>query len=149
MMGRAGSQGPYISFLYFCSPMSHQLQIPIARNVRMLPNIIPAIHAPWPLPVSVANTAPLAVVTNRTVKAIWPRRDLARSWRRKIGNKPNTSMENSVREKTCVVEGSLEARTVDAMSAELVEIDAGRLHAISHSNVDNRQSTHCPPLPLP
>ena len=36
-------------------------------------------------------------------------------------------MENNVREKTCVVEGSRDARTADAIIAELVEIDAGSL----------------------
>ena len=111
--------------------------MPMARNVIAFPSIMPTIHATCPPPVSVANTAPLATVTNRTVKAMWPRRDLARSWRRKMGNKPNTSIENSVKEKACVVEGSREASTVDAMSAELVEMDAGRLHVISHNNVDD------------
>jgi hypothetical protein len=45
-----------------------------------------------------------------------------------MGKRPKTSMEKSVREKTWVVEGSREASTVDAMSAEFVEIEAGRLY---------------------
>ena len=49
-----------------------------------------------------------------------------------MGNRPNTSMENMVREKTWVVEGSREASTVDAMRAELVEMDAGRLAVLSN-----------------
>jgi len=44
-----------------------------------------------------------------------------------MGNKPNTSMEKSVRENTWVVDGSRDASTVEAINAELVEIDAGRL----------------------
>jgi hypothetical protein len=36
-------------------------------------------------------------------------------------------MEKSVRENTCVVEGSREASTVDAIIAEFVEMDAGSL----------------------
>lgn len=130
MMGRAGSQGPYISFLYFCSPISHQLQMPIARKVTMLPSMVPAIQAPRPPPVSVATTAPPAVVTNATVRMMLPFRDLARSCRRNKGKRPNTSIENNVSEKTCVVDGSREASTVEAISAELVEIEAGRLPII-------------------
>lgn len=36
-------------------------------------------------------------------------------------------MEKRVREKTCVVEGRREARTVEAMRAALVEREAGNL----------------------
>ena len=36
-------------------------------------------------------------------------------------------MEKSVSEKTCEVEGSLDARTVDAMRAAFVEREAGNL----------------------
>jgi hypothetical protein len=36
-------------------------------------------------------------------------------------------MEKSVKENTCVVDGRREARTVEAIIAEFVEIDAGSL----------------------
>jgi hypothetical protein len=36
-------------------------------------------------------------------------------------------MEKRVNEKTCVVEGSREARTADAIIAEFVDIEAGNL----------------------
>lgn len=38
-------------------------------------------------------------------------------------------MEKSVREKTCVVEGNREARTAEAIMAEFVDIEAGKLSA--------------------
>jgi hypothetical protein len=44
-----------------------------------------------------------------------------------MGNRPNISMEKSVRENTCVVDGSLEASTADAIIAEFVDIDVGSL----------------------
>jgi hypothetical protein len=44
-----------------------------------------------------------------------------------MGNSPYISMENRVKEKTCVVDGNLEARTADAIIAEFVEIEAGNL----------------------
>jgi hypothetical protein len=141
MMGRAGSQGPYISFLYFCSPISHQLQMPIATKVIILPSMTPAIQALRPPPVNVANTAPPAVVTNATVKAMLPFRDFARSCRRNMGKRPNTSIENNVSEKTCVVDGNREASTVDAISAELVEMEAGKLPKI-RPRLSNRSIEH-------
>jgi len=55
-----------------------------------------------------------------------------------MGKRPNTSMEKREREKTCVVDGNREASTVDAMRAELVEIEAGRLPdwlAEAHSHI--------------
>lgn len=45
-------------------------------------------------------------------------------------------MENRERENTCVVEGSLDASTVEAMSAELVEMEAGRLREVSNRDMD-------------
>jgi len=36
-------------------------------------------------------------------------------------------MEKRVNEKTCVVDGRRDARTADAIMAELVDIDAGNL----------------------
>jgi hypothetical protein len=44
-----------------------------------------------------------------------------------MGKRPKTSIEKSDSEKTCVVEGSRDASTVEAMRAELVEMEAGRL----------------------
>jgi hypothetical protein len=44
-----------------------------------------------------------------------------------MGKRPKTSMENRVRENTCAVDGRREARTVEAIIAEFVEIDAGSL----------------------
>ena len=48
-------------------------------------------------------------------------------WRRKTGKRPKTSMLKRVREKTCVVVGSREARTVLAIRAAFVEREAGNL----------------------
>ena len=44
-----------------------------------------------------------------------------RRWRRKRGKRPKIWMLKSVREKTDVVVGRREARTVEAISAALVE----------------------------
>jgi hypothetical protein len=131
MMGLAGSQGPWISFLYFCSPISHQLQIPIPKKVTIPPRITPAIQAPRPPPVNVIKTAPHEVMTSTKVKVKWPRHEIDRRCLLKIGNSPKTSMENKVSENTWVVDGSRDASTVEAISAELVEMDAGRLLHIS------------------
>lgn len=119
--------------------MSHQLQMPMQRKVMMLPSMTPAIQAPRPPPVRVANTAPPAVVTKATVRPMLPIRDLARSCRRKMGKRPNNSIENSVSEKTCVVDGKREASTVDAMSAELVEMEAGRLYVVRPCSEEYRR----------
>ena len=48
-------------------------------------------------------------------------------------------MEKRVREKTCAVDGSLEASTVEAMTAEFVEKDAGRLEVVSHQALRVRE----------
>jgi hypothetical protein len=127
MIGRAGSHGPWISFLYFCSPISHQLHIPMHTKVKKLPSIAPATNTPRPPPVNVTNTPPHAVTTSTSVSTAWPRHDRARSSRRNMGNSPKISMEKRVNEKTCVVDGSREASTADAIIAELVEMEAGSL----------------------
>lgn len=44
-----------------------------------------------------------------------------------MGKRPKTSMEKRESEKTCVVDGNRDASTVEAMRAELVEMEAGRL----------------------
>lgn len=105
--------------------------MPIARNVRMLPRITPAIHAPRPPPVKVTKTPPQALTISIMVSVRCPVKDLDLRCRRKIGKRPNTSIEKRVRENTWVVEGSRDASTVDAISAELVDIDAGRLQQVS------------------
>lgn len=46
-----------------------------------------------------------------------------------MGKSPNTSIENSVKLKTSVVEARRDASTVEAMSAALVDNDAGNLAA--------------------
>lgn len=48
-----------------------------------------------------------------------------------MGNSPNTSIEKSVRANTSVVEERRDASTVDAISAELVDMEAGKLSQIS------------------
>ena len=55
---------------------------------------------------------------------------MIRSCRRKMGNKPKTSIEKSVNEKTCVVDSRRDASTVDAINAEFVEMDTGRLYIL-------------------
>jgi hypothetical protein len=107
--------------------MSHQLQTPMLRKVTMPPSTTPAIQAPRPPPVKVTKTAPPAFMTRTMVRITWPRDEVDRRCRRKIGKRPKTSMEKRVREKTWVVEGRREASTVDAISAELVEMEAGSL----------------------
>lgn len=97
------------------------------RKVITPPMTTPAIHAALPPPVRVTKTNPEELVTRIMVRARLPCQDLLRSCRRKIGNSPKTSMEKRVNEKTWVVEGRRDASTVDAIIAEFVEIDAGRL----------------------
>lgn len=46
-----------------------------------------------------------------------------------MGKSPKTSMEKSIRLNTWVVEGSREARTVEAITAAFVEREAGNLVA--------------------
>lgn len=69
-----------------------------------------------------------APTTNARVRSKWPRQEMWRRWRRKTGKRPKTSIEKRVREKTCVVEGRREARTVEAMRAALVDREAGNLY---------------------
>lgn len=127
MIGLAGSQGPWISFLYFCSPRSHQLQIPIARRIKILPATLPTIAAVHPPPLMVTPTPLPAPITRKTVVTTCARNDTCLRWRRKTGKRPNTSIENRVSEKTWVVDVRREARTVDAIKAALVEREAGNL----------------------
>lgn len=131
MIGLAGSHGPWISFLYFWSPISHQLQIPMHRTVKLHPRITPVKKATCPPPVRVTNTPPQATTVNKIVSSKLPGQECVRSSRRNIGKRPKTSMEKSVKEKTCVVVGSREASTADAIIAEFVDMDAGSLYYMS------------------
>jgi hypothetical protein len=107
--------------------MNHQLQIPIARKVRVPPRTTPETQAILPPPVKVTTTPPFALIISTMVRAKWPRQDTDRRRRRNIGNRPNTSMEKRVSENTWVVDSSRDASTVDAIKAEFVDIEAGRL----------------------
>ena len=127
MIGRAGSQGPWISFLYLCKPMSHQLVIPIARHVRIPPRKAPITPAFQPPPVMVTQSPPPAPRIINAVKIRCPVQDTCRTCRLKTGNSPKTSILNRVRLKTWVVDGRREAKTVEAIRAALVESEAGNL----------------------
>lgn len=96
--------------------------------VRMLPRNDPTIADAQP-PLRVIPTAPPAVITRANVSAACPVQDVCRNCRRKMGNRPKTSMENSIKLNTCVVDGRREASTVDAITAALVEREAGNLVA--------------------
>jgi hypothetical protein len=126
-MGRAGSQGPWISFLYLCNPMSHQLVIPMARHVRIPPRIAPPTPAFQPRPVIVTQSPPPAPRTINAVNAKCPVQDECRTCRLKTGNSPNTSILKSVKLNTSFVYFSREARTVDAIRAAFVDREAGNL----------------------
>jgi len=147
MIGLAGSHGPWISFLYFCSPISHQLQTPMHMKVSELPMSTPATKDPRPPPAKVMNTPPHAAMVNWIVRVKWPTHDRVRSCRRKMGKRPNISIENKVREKTCVVEGSREARTADAIIAELVDMEVGSLEQISKQRSSQHLLPYCTPGP--
>lgn len=133
MMGLAGSQGPRISFLYFCNPISHQLHPPVASTAMSTPTIIPTsplFHGHPPVPLVSPRMRPTpspAPSTSKIADTTWNRQLRCLAYRRKTGNRPKTSMLNSVKLKTCFVDGSRLANTVDAMRAALVESDAGNL----------------------
>jgi hypothetical protein len=97
------------------------------RTVRLQPSTTPVTNAVRPPPVRVTNTPPHAAMVSMMVRRRWLDQDRESSSRRKIGNRPNISMEKSVKEKTCVVDGSLEASTADAIIAEFVDMDVGNL----------------------
>ena len=137
-MGRAGSQGPWISFLYLCKPMSHQLVIPMARHVRTPPRTAPPTPAFQPPPVIVTQSPPPAPRTINAVNVKCPVQDACRTCRLKTGNNPNTSILKSVKLKTSFVYFSLEARTVEAIRAAFVEREAGNLAKV----VSKRPSYH-------
>jgi len=130
MIGLAGSQGPWISFLYLCNPISHQLQMPIHKNVKLHPSTTPVRKATRPPPVRVTNKPPHAAIVSKTLRARWLDREWTSSCLRNMGKSPKISIEKRVSEKTCVVDGSLDASTADAIMAELVDMEVGSLHAM-------------------
>ena len=128
--GRAGSHGPITTFLYFCNPINHQLHPPITPT-------LPTPHKPTPPTTAfhlaasrLASTMPMPVpapTTSAKVRKRCPRQEIWRRWRRKTGKSPKTSMLKRVRLKTWVVLGRREARTVEAITAALVDREAGNL----------------------
>lgn len=126
--GLAGSHGPMTTFLYRCNPMSRQLQVPI-------PSAVLADHRSMPISTacqdrfcdSVTPKPPPATRTRVTVSMRSPCFELWRRCLRKTGNKPKTWMLNNMRLKTCVALRSREAKTVDDITAALVEMGAGNL----------------------
>ncbi len=153
MTGLAGSHGPITTFLYFCNLINHQLHPPITRHVSRPPSTTPAPAAFHPPPDTVTPTPPPAPITRKMVSRRWPRQDRWRKWRRNTGKRPKTSMEKRVREKTWVVLGKRDARTVDAIRAALVERDAGNLAIISaylqgRPNKVDRETYWTPTPPL-
>jgi hypothetical protein len=101
--------------------------MPMDRKVMLHPRITPVTNAIRPPPVRVTNTPPHAAIVRTIVRTRWLNQDRTSSSLRKMGNRPNISMEKSVREKTCVVDGNLDASTADAIMAEFVDIDVGNL----------------------
>lgn len=150
-MGRAGSQGPWISFLYLCKPMSHQLVIPIARHVRIPPRTAPPTPAFQPPPVMVTQSPPPAPRTINAVKAKCPVQDACRTCRLKTGNNPNTSILKSVKLKTSFVYLRRDARTVEAMRAAFVDREAGNLVEVisKHLSCQAHRITYFASTPAP
>ena len=93
----------------------------------MLPSTQPTIAASQPPPLTVTPTPAPAVKMSRIVVMVCAREETCLRCLRKTGNRPKTSIEKSVREKTWVVELRREASTVEAMRAAFVESDAGNL----------------------
>lgn len=128
MIGLAGSQGPWISFLYLWRPISHQQQIPIHSIVKLHPSITPVTNAVRPPPVRVTNTPPHAAMVRKMVRTKWLSQEWIRSCLRKMGKRPKISIEKRVKEKTCVVDGNLDASTAEAIMAEFVDMEVGSLY---------------------
>ena len=63
--------------------------------------------------------------TSAMVRAVCRGKERDRKWRRKRGKRPKSWIEKRVRLKTEVVVGRREARTVEAMTAALVDRDEG------------------------
>jgi hypothetical protein len=130
IIGLAGSQGPWISFLYLCSPISHQLVAPIPRSVVRPPKITPRMAWPSPPPGMITIPSPPDARTTRNIVRVrWRGQEWCFRCRRKTGKRPKTSMLNSVRLKTWFVDGRREARTVLAIRAAFVDSEAGNLES--------------------
>jgi hypothetical protein len=127
MTGLAGSQGPWISFLYRCSPISHQLVAPMPRSVTTPPRITPKTAYANPPPEMTIPNTPEASTIRKIVSVRWSGQEWCLRCRRKTGKRPKTSMLNRVRLNTWIVDGSREARTVLAIKAAFVESEAGNL----------------------
>jgi hypothetical protein len=80
--------------------MSHQLQIPTTKKVKLHPSMTPVMKAVRPPPVKVTNTPPQAAMVSRIVRSMWLLQECTSSCRRKIGKSPKISIEKRVREKT-------------------------------------------------
>jgi hypothetical protein len=97
------------------------------RSVTKPPRTTPRTAYPSPPPEITIPNPPEA----STIRKIVSVRCIGQEWclrcRRKTGKRPNTSMLNRVRLKTCVVDGNREARTVLAIKAAFVESEAGNL----------------------
>lgn len=100
---------------------------PIPTTVRLPPNTTPKTAYPQPPPEMTMLSPPEAKITSRMVSQRCRVQEWCLRWRRKTGKRPKTSMLKRVREKTCVVVGSREARTVLAIRAAFVEREAGNL----------------------
>ena len=59
------------------------------------------------------------------MREVWREKERKRRWRLKSGNRPKIWMLKRVRENTAVVVGRREARTVEAITAALVEREEG------------------------
>jgi hypothetical protein len=91
---------------------------------------------------------PHAAIVSKMVRSRWLLQELTSSCRRKMGKRPKISIEKRVKEKTCVVEDSLEARTADAIMAELVDIEVGSLqYELVFRRRYSQSHAHCVPGP--
>lgn len=63
--------------------------------------------------------------TRAIVRRVWRGKEREWRWRRKRGKRPKSWMEKRVRLNTAVVVGRREARTVEAITAALVEREEG------------------------
>jgi hypothetical protein len=101
--------------------------MPIHRTVKLHPSTTPAKNTVRPPPVRVTNKPPHAAMVSNAVRTTWVNQECTSSCLRKIGKRPKISIEKRVKEKTCVVDGSLEASTAEAIIAEFVDMEVGSL----------------------
>jgi hypothetical protein len=115
--------------------------MPMHKNVKLHPSTTPARKATRPPPVRVTNKPPHAAMVSKTVRTRWLDREWISSCLRNMGKSPKISIEKRVSQKTCVVDGSLDASTADAIIAELVDMEVGNLHACVSSVCRSSQYT--------